>query len=652
MAIVLISVAGPAIAWVYPEHRALAVLAVMRLDDDRRVVFDQLWAEAREGDEQRLCVHGAELEQGVAPKCIDWAALSAIAGDHSCSSRDMLETARKSDWILEVADVAAQLKADLAQIPVTMPEAGIESSKDVISDAQRRFASAATRAARVNALRSADIRLQRADPDYATRAGKNNAHFLLARPEPTTDLRTYATLTLKPGSEISAVGVYASFHLSALQKASRLAHGDLAPDERRALARSAMADEAFALHFLQDSYAAGHIAGTWGNTSQRQGTHDFYNQNGLEVFTWKGGNRSVVLMGDAHMRPEDADIAVVAVIESLDQLLDVAAGRGEGTSFPYTPAAHAEPDPFDVCKSNQLPAREEGLGARPEHIPFFAETLGNTPVPSLGPGLGSMPRFRSEVGLFSGLAASLDGRSVNGGFVEGQTGRGWVAGLDLSFRAGFGLDGVMGEAGDGLVYGSIGFRSDSPSTNKFSDESRGAFGGNLSAAIPARSGISLRLRMPFYLVPGDLLLLSPMYLVSPKTYTEMAVAAGNGGLIPWQLGWATAIGRFQFVLGRELGITFYGQTGNDQLVAPSLNSGGPARIVSFKSIQYDVPIAEYRPYRAFSTNQSSSVVFQLFGSVDKPYGASVDVPAGSPVPGLRTVWAIGLRMVFDWRYYY
>ena len=56
----------------------------------------------------------------------------------------------------------------------------------------------------------------------------------------------------------------------------------------------------------------------------------------------------------------------------------------------------------------------------------------------------------------------------------------------------------------------------------------------------------------------------------------MAVTAGNGGLIPWQSGWATSIGRFQFVLGRELGITFYGFSGDDRVVAPSATPGGPA----------------------------------------------------------------------------
>ena len=60
--------------------------------------------------------------------------------------------------------------------------------------------------------------------------------------------------------------------------------------------------------------------------------------------------------------------------------------------------------------------------------------------------------------------------------------------------------------------------------------------------------------MPFYLVPGDLLLMSPLYFFDPEAYSKMAVTASNGGLIPWQLGMSTRIGRFQFVLGRELGV--------------------------------------------------------------------------------------------------
>jgi hypothetical protein len=640
-------------AWIFPEHRDLAVLAVEGLAPAHRAVFDRLWQQARAGDEARLCEAGADTSQGLAPECIDWAALSAIAGDHACSSRQMLETATQSAWILQVADVAAQLKVDLARVPVTASPESSDEAESVIADAQRRLSDQNVRAARTNALRTADLRLQRADAQYATRAGANSAHFLLPRPSPDTTLIQYAELTLRVASDISAMGCYAWFHLAALLKSSRLASEPAGGAQRDALARAALADEAFALHFLEDVFSAGHISGTWGNPAQRQGTHDYYNENGLEVFTWGGGAHSVVLMGDARMRPQDAQFASAVVRRSLQEVLDVAStGSAEGHAFPATPAAAAEPDDFDVCRNGTLVRRAPGTTFQPEHRPFLAAILVETPVPGLGPGLGSMPRFRSEVGVFMGLAGSMDGRIVDGGFAAGQGADGFLGGLDLSFRLGLGLDGVMNDGGDGLVYASLGLRTDTPSTNELSDTTHGPLaGGNLTAAIPARTGISTRLRMPFYLVPADLVLLSPLFFIDRDAYTRLAVTAANGGLIPWQAGWATSIGRFQLVLGRELGITYYGWTGRNQLVAPASAAGDPARVASFDSISYDVPIAEYRPYRAFAQNQSSSVIFQLFVGFDVPRHAKTIFPEGLAAPGLRTVTSIGLRMVFDWRYY-
>src|SRR5689334_6659783 len=66
-------------AWVYPEHRDIAVEAVRTLDPARKDRFDALWAEARSGQDKQLCAAAADAEQGTAPACIDWAALSAIA---------------------------------------------------------------------------------------------------------------------------------------------------------------------------------------------------------------------------------------------------------------------------------------------------------------------------------------------------------------------------------------------------------------------------------------------------------------------------------------------------------------------------------------------------------------------------------------------
>ncbi|HEY2558717.1 MAG TPA: hypothetical protein VGI48_03300, partial [Caldimonas sp.] len=607
-------------AWIYPEHRDIGVLAVERLDPERKALFDTMWAEARKGHEERLCSMAADTQQGLAPSCIDWAALPAIAGDHSCSGRDLVEAAEKSPWILTVADVAAQLKADLARIGVSAAPSQRDASKSPIQDLQRYVENESVRADRVNALRTADTRLQRADPAYATRAGSNGAHFLLPRARTDQSAREYAQMTLTPGADINALGVYGWYHLSALQTATRLAHEQLAPAERQALTHAMLIDEAFAIHFLEDTFSAGHVAGAWGDASQRKGTHDYYNEAGIEAFFWRGASDSAVLTGDAHMRPQDAERAAAAVRESLEEVIDVAAGRPRTAAMPYTPKAAPLPDGFDVCKNDVLVQREEGQRVTPEAIELVAEVLASTPIPSLGPGLGSLPRFRAEVGPFVGIAGSTGLRNVNGGFVVGQDQRGWIGDVDLAVRAGLGLDGVLGDAGDGLIYVSLGLRGDSASTNKVSRSALAEQAGSLSAAIPSRMGISTRIRMPYYLIPGDLLLAAPLYFVSPTTYTNMAVTASNGGLIPWQQGLATSIGRFQFVLGRELGVTFYGRLGTNSLVAPANGAGTTPTVVNFKSIAYELPILEYRPYRAFDTRQSSAALFQLFVGADVPHG--------------------------------
>lgn len=652
LALALWSATDSAFAWVYPEHRDIAILAVEKLDAPRRAVFDRLWREARIAQEKRLCEQGADTAQGVKPTCIDWAALSAIAGDHSCSSADLTATVLQSDWILSVADVAAKLKLDLARIDVLPPTSQVPGSKAPIVDFQRRMQTEEARAERVNALRDADNRLQRADPKYATRAGSNNAHFLIPRPNTGISPSEYGRLALKPYSEISAPGVYGWYHLSALRKASRLANEQLAPEVRQALTRAMLFDEAFALHFLEDIFSAGHVAGTWGDASQRKGTHDFYNEAGLEVFPWKGGSESMVLMGDAHMRPEDAERTAAAVLTSLEQLLDAATGRAQSPNLPHAPAAPEQPESFDVCKNNSMPTvqlpvtSEEYIGA---YAPQLREVLLSTPVPGLGPGLGSMPRFRAEVGPFFGLAAAADGRILSGGFTSSQ-GVGFVGGVEVSARAGLGLEGVMSDAGDGLVFLALGLRGDTSSTNSVSNSSAAQRGGNITAAIPSRVGVTARARLPYYLIPGDLILLAPLHFFMPERYQSMAVTAGNGGWIPWQSGLATRVGRFQFVLGREVGVTLYGLIGDDRVIAAGA-AGTGARLVDYKSILIDMPILEYRPYRSFASNQSSTLLFQLFVAADIPHSAHVVAPLGAPGVGLSTVWSGGLRLLFDWRYY-
>ena len=134
----------------------------------------------------------------------------------------------------------------------------------------------------------------------------------------------------------------------------------------------------------------------------------------------------------------------------------------------------------------------------------------------------------------------------------------------------------------------------------------------------------------------------------------MAVLAANGGLIPWQTGIATSFGRFQLVPGREIGVSLYGFLKNPERILIPLGDSAPGQAVlaDMRSVQLDFPFLEYRPFRSFSLDQTSRLVVQLYASVDIPTSLTNIYPAGEPVPETRSVWQLGVRVAFDWRFYW
>lgn len=612
-------------AWVYPEHRDIMLFAIEKLSTDYRSSLDELWSMARIGYEFRLSEIVIASDQGLKPEFIDYAAWPAIAGDHSCSAENMLHNILETDWILKVADITAQLKIDLA------------FSEDRIG--------------RINSVRDSDLKLQGADPEYATRAGSNNVHFLLSLPNVDMDVLSYILTCLKEGAELNAIAAYAWYHLSALSKASLLANQNLTSEERSAIILSALADEAYAIHFLQDVFAAGHAAGTWGDASQRKGTHDYYNEMGLRTSTWEG--EKVVLTGDAWMRYEDAERAANVVRLSLEQLLDAVMGKYPSIIYSKEDKIPG-PENFNVCTNNYMPPYEINADVEELLTAIFVKT----PVPALIQGLGELPRFRAEIGTFVGFSPAMKGSLINGGFGLDQETAGVIGGLEVAFRFGVGLDGVLNESGDGLIFFAAGWRQDgSSSTGVVSTEELQNYG-NLLAAIPGRSAFNGRLRLPFYLLPGDLLILGPMlFFIDQEALTDVGVAAVNGGLIPWQAGIETSIGRFQFVLGREMAVYFYGRTKErDALFNVSKNEQGNDQlyILSYRSTLFEFPIIEYRPFKTFDVAQRSSMFIQLYSGFDIPSNVEVLSSIGEvkSVPELKTVWNIGLRLIFDWRHYF
>jgi hypothetical protein len=517
----------------------------------------------------------------------------------------MLGTVLTAPWILGVEKVSARLKAQLA--------------------------AATRRSDRTNAVRNSDLALERTDPEYVTRASSNNAHFLLARPDINMDPEAYARLALGPKAEVNALATYVWYHLRALDRARSISRGLVPADARANAVRAALADEAFAMHFLEDSFAAGHIAGNWGRTTVRKGTHDFYSERGLALTTWNGDR--FVGQGDAFMKPADADRAANAVRDSLAQLIDSFDGKVDLTDS--DDPNYGQADSFNVCKEAAFPA---AVGTRAD-ITKLVPILMQTPVPALGVGSGELPRFRTELGAFVGLSTGFRGGLLTHGFGPGQAGTSVNSGIELAVRAGLGLDGILNDSSDGLIFVEFGVRDDTHATG--------------AATIPGRGAMSARLRMPFWLFPGDIVLAAPVLaFTSPAALQKMAIVAANGGLIPWQAGIATRAGRFQFVLGREVGVSVFRSGGDHpfQLPTPGVAPNG-STLVSLNSLQVEFPVFEYRLFRNFDVNQSSGLMLQPYVAFDKPTAVSVISPTGAPNPDAHTIVSTGVRVVFDWRHY-
>lgn len=606
-------------AWVYPEHRDISAMAIRKLHAREREMLERMWREARRNHEHRLFERTCDTVDRETTSTIDFAAWPAIAGDHACSPAKLVSNVLATEWILDVADACALLK--------------------------RRLADAERRDEHVNAMRDADIKLQRVDPFYATRASSNNVHFLAARQAVSTTPTDYLYGCIQEGTPLNAIGAYTYFHASAMRKASRYATDRMLSEEQRsALAIAALADEAFALHFLEDAFASGHVAGTWGDASVRKGTHDHYCEHGLAVSTWD--NKQAIIMGDAYMRPTDVDRASDAVMTSLEDFLHVASGHMTVS----TTDTSLLPNAFDVC-ANTLSPKIETDTTMTDSI---AGILVQTPIPGLADGEGSLPRFRTELGPFVGVSPAVRSEGVSSGFGKAQELAGGVAGLEFAFKFGFGMDGILSEAGDGLVFFAIGTRLDAASSMPYVNDNELIGKSPIISAIPARSAYTLRLRLPFYLVPGDLILAAPLWLISHDAYETMAILAGNGGLIPWQAGIATPVGRFQFVLGREIGVSLfgYGDQENQALMRMATDQGDVTTLVSFKSVNLDFPFLELRTFHSFSMTQSSGFLFQLHLGADIPVSSTMISHPSIPAPDLRMTWRLGLRVAFDWRYYF
>ncbi|HEY0467659.1 MAG TPA: hypothetical protein VGC79_25840 [Polyangiaceae bacterium] len=614
-------------AWIYPEHRDIANRAVGQLSPEARAALEQLWAEARANYPSVLCEKMAEGEQGVKPACVDFAAWPALAGDHSCSPRDLVKGVLPSDWVLAVSAVAAETKVSIAE--------------------------ARSRESRNNRLATSNLRLQTADPEYASRAQSNIAHFLL--PRTGDDVAAYTRHAMQAGSPLNALGLYVQQHLAALTAAQRFASLPANDTVHRAeQARLVFALEAYAIHWLEDIFAAGHVAGTWGATAWRKGTHDYYNEFGFDGKTW--GGTSIVIFGDANMKAADLQRAAAVVSASLEQLaraltpgdqLAVATqGFGLGPEGAYV---------FDACRDLIQPPAIGGNTAA--LIEAMRPILLAMPVPGRGEGDAHLPRFREELGPFVGVFGALGGGVAWGGLASSHA-RGRAA-LAAGLRLGFGAESLTGTPGTATAFIEGGLQMAAAESSRCEGSDCALVGSsNLFPTIPSRTGLRLGLRLPFWLIPGDTILLIPILaIVSPGALNDVGVAAASGGLIPYERTLQTGAGAFQVVLGREVTATLYGALGDANVplnIAPiGTNPDGSKQfgVVAQKSVAFELPVVEWTPFREFATQLTFAACVQLGFGFEVPYETRVMYPEGAASPASPVAWNVFLRGQFDGRYF-
>jgi len=583
------------------------------LSPARQEIIARMWTAATGGSQPLKNACGTPLG-GYDGSCLDLASWPAIAGDHSCSPENLRKDVVGSAWIMDVSRVAADLRRDLA--------------------------AARNENIRLDAWALSNLRLEQVDRDYSNRAAANSAHFLLPRTE--DDLGAYLARAISTATEPNAMGLFLHYHLAALGLAARWREH---PDDT-ALAAQALATESFALHFIEASFSAGHVAGSWGSVAERKGTHDYYCEAGLDGSTWAGTLQTQ--KGDAHMRPEDLDRTARLVSDAWAQLADAALGRGSASRVgkEVDPAMASAAPSVDICVATKQPVTV----VPPDTDKLRDEVVKQTPVPTRPSSEIHLPHFRQEIGPFIGFAASLSGGGARGGYqVSGEVARGYGQ-AEIGFRFGVGLDAVTGSSGAGLAFLQVGivYQSDQAAIcTSGCDPTLASYG---IPRVGARNGLGTRIHLPFWLIPGDLLIAGPIvYLVDKQALKQMGILAASGGLLGWQRTLNTGIGAFQFILGREAGVALFGYGSHG--IYGYTGSNGTVSQYTYRSWQLDVPIVEYRPFRTFATNQALTVALQLGFGLDFPNNAHLTNPPGAPGPDLGTSWLFYLRFAFDARYY-
>ncbi len=218
--------------------------------------------------------------------CIPYNALPAIAGDHSLQSNELiaLMTERVPRPFLEGHTVASMVVGTAAiewqRFLTDAPRAETQKlvrhldSTHALLDASEQADPGSYERRRFT--RDLDMRLQLVDHLYVTRAAGSKAHFQDAAQSLGVLLANAVAGDLNNALAQAMAHHVRSIELAARARGYRSAWGDARRTE-------ALLEHAFAVHFVQDAFAAGHMGTehSLDGSRERLQRHDFLNRNGI-----------------------------------------------------------------------------------------------------------------------------------------------------------------------------------------------------------------------------------------------------------------------------------------------------------------------------------------------------------------------------------
>lgn len=615
LAVVVTGLCCPVIAhaWIFEEHSLIARASAPLLTPTARLALDGVWTQmlVDPAAKKRLCMGPFRVTKADAKDCIDLGTLTAIAADHACHPDQMWSTVLTSDWIVDVVNAGQDTEAGII-------EAGTSRTRTI------------------DLWHEGHIDLQRRDSEYLSRAASNDAHFLTMRksvrtaPATNAPLRSesfdeYTARIARDGTASNALASYLTYHAIALSVAARIAKGGLDPASASTLSRQMLLTESFALHFLQDSFSAGHLVGTSGGLALRKGTHDTYCENGYDAHTWD--HQSYAAHGDAFLAQADMDHTANAVSESLQQVLDVSAGLSDD---PTLSAIDGSTLTLDSCTATHLTNASAVVLARALTSPSVRHLLGRTVQPALEDALP--PRSLAEVGVFLNTRLGVRGAGQVGGYLGPGSEVRAQGSTEIAVGLGIALEGLVTSTTDGLIFAQGRLTSHSAETDDF-------VGGNVTR-VQQRFGWGFRVRMPFAILPGDAVYLGiPFYVFGGSLWP--LVQAAKGHVFRFESVITTGIGELQVVLGREFAVTRLGETTSSIGVL----AGGSAIVPAIKSTEYEIPVFEYRSKHIFANQLGGNAVLQVGAAIDVPFDTQHRVSIPNAYSGF-------LRIAIDGRYFF